>query len=85
MEAALRVPDGRSDRNELRQASSPRVLPDLEADADDAVGSERLRLCFHPCHRKLARVVQRLREHVELSVPPPLHLHADVVNRAPDD
>ena len=86
MQLALRMLDRRADRDELGELSAPLVPPDLEANADDAVGAERVGLLLHARHRELARVVHRLRQHVELLVLAPApELQADVVDRAADD
>ncbi len=86
MQLALGVLDRRPDRDELGELAAPLVTPDLQADADDAVRAERIRLLLHPRHRQLARVIHRLREHLELLVLAPApELQTDVVDRAADD
>ena len=86
VQLAARVLDRRADRDELRELAAPLVPSDLEPHADDAVGGERVGLLLHPRHRELARVVHRLRQHVELLVlAPAAQLEADVVDRAAHD
>jgi hypothetical protein len=78
--------DRRPDGNELGQLATPFVAADLESNADDAGGLELIRFLLHPRHRQLARVIHRLRQHVELLVcPPSPQLKADVVDRAAED
>src|ERR1700722_7505630 len=81
----LRLDRG-ADRDELGDVRAELLQRDVEADADDAVRAERVRLRLHPGHRQLPGVVQRLGEHGELLVlAPAADLEADVVDRGAQD
>src|SRR5689334_19633418 len=74
MQLAAAMFDRRADGDELSEFGPPLIPPDLQPDADDAVGAELIGLFLHPRHRELTGVVHRLREDGHLLVLTPVRL-----------
>src|ERR1700677_1117248 len=83
---AGQVADRGSGRHELQAALAPRVHLHPQLHPDNPVGTQLISLGLHPAHGQFPGVVHRLSQHLQfLVLLPAAELHADVVDRGPDD